>query len=130
MTPIFEDIFYHDGRGPELQRVIWSSKGSDLLGFEYFNPDDKYETANLKHLRLKRVEAYAMAGEEVHGNILANSSSKAAIIRVEKSDWMKSFNQYHLKNCHHFQIVFYDEIFDVICEKIIPGNGPLADESA
>ncbi len=131
MTPMFDEVFYHDGRGPELQRVIWSGGHfSDLFGFEYFNPDDKYEASNLKHLRLKRVEAYAMAGEEVHGNILANSSSRAAIYRVEESDWMKSLNPYHLENCHHFQLIFYDEIFDVICEEIIPGSGPLADESA
>jgi len=130
MTPICEDIFYHDGRGPELQRVAWSGNGSDLLGFEYFNPNDNYKTANLKHLRLKRVEAYAMAGEEVHGNILASSSSKAAIFRVDDSSWMKSFNPYHLKNCHHFQIVFYDEIFDVICEEIVAGSGSLTEEDA
>ena len=53
MKPILEAEFHHDGRGPELQRVIWSS--SFPQGFEYFNPEDNSVAENLRHLRLAKV---------------------------------------------------------------------------
>ena len=123
--PVFEDSFHHDGRGPELQRVVWSHRGATLLGFEFYNPEDAYTDENLKHLRLEHVEAYSMAGEEVHGRILANGRSNAAIFRVDDSPWIKTFQQRHLSDCHHFQIMFYDEIFDVICRDMTFGSGKL-----
>src|SRR5690606_9657331 len=84
--PILENDFYHDGRGPELQRVVWKSNGVVLVGFEYFNPDDEYIPENLRHLVLEGVESYCMSSEEVHGNILATGKSKAAIIEVFNSE--------------------------------------------
>ncbi|WP_444922928.1 hypothetical protein ACJJH9_12145 [Microbulbifer sp. DLAB2-AF] len=124
-NPVMEEFFYHDGRGPELQKVLWKAKGVILAGFEYFNPDDEYIPENLKHLRLEGVQAYSMASDEVHGNILANGDSKAAIIKVANSSWLASFNQAHLSECKHFQVMFYEEIYDLICTKIIPGVGKL-----
>ena len=125
MVAILENVFYHDGRGPELQRVRWGKSGVVLRGFEYYNPDDKYDDHSLKHLRLRNVEAYSMGGEEVHGDILATAESKAAIFRIDNSKWKDSLNQRHLDSCHHYQIMFYDEIYDVICEEIIPGVGKI-----
>jgi len=118
--PIFEQAFYHDGRGPELQRAVWNHSGIILAGFEYFNPDDVYQPANLKHLQLVRVEAYSMTGEEVHGNTCAIPDSKAAIWLIENSLWLPQFQQRHLSGCNHYQIMFYDEIYDVVCKEIIP----------
>jgi hypothetical protein len=128
--PVLESEFYHEGRGPELQRVVWSYKGRILRGFEYFNPDDIYSEENLRHLELEKVEAYSMAGEEVYDGIAANGDSRAAIFLIPDSPWKKSFRQRHLQDCEHFQIMFYDEIFDVICRKIIPGGGPLNENKA
>ena len=56
-TPVLEKDFYHEGRGPELQKVYWANGGSTLVGFSYYNPDDVYDNENLKHLRLEKVEA-------------------------------------------------------------------------
>lgn len=125
IDPILENDFYHDGRGPELQKVRWKSNGVVLVGFEYFNPDDKYTPDNLKHLTLDSVEAHSMSSDEVHGNILATGDSKAAIFEVKDSEWLASFNQAHLSECKHYQIMFYDEIYDVICKQIIVGTGQL-----
>jgi len=50
MRPINKDQFHHDGRGPELMRVIWSPKGDHLSGFEYFNPEDPYDEAHIRHI--------------------------------------------------------------------------------
>ena len=38
IEPTLAEDFYHDGRGPELQRVIWKFRGQILIGFEYYNP--------------------------------------------------------------------------------------------
>jgi hypothetical protein len=122
--PILIKEFYHDGRGPELQRVCWKYEGKVLAGFEYYNPDDVYDDDHLKHLILKKVQVFAMAGDEVHGNILATGETKAAIFRVINSEWKKTFLKSHIQDCEHYQIMFYDEIYDVICEAIFAGNGP------
>lgn len=124
-NPVLESNFYHDGRGPELQKVVWARNGVVLTGFEYFNPDDEYIPDNLKHVILDGVEAYSMSSDEVHGNILATGLSKAAIFEIANSEWLASFNQAHLSDCKHYQIMFYDEIYDVICRQIKVGAGPL-----
>ncbi|WP_417442078.1 hypothetical protein [Idiomarina sp.] len=120
---ILESDFYHDGRGPELQRVVWKLRGAVLVGFEYFNPDDKYVPDKLKHLVLEGVEAYSMASEEVHGSILATGDSRAAIFEVMDSRWLASLNQAHLSDCKHYQVLFYDEVFDLVCKGIKSGLG-------
>lgn len=123
--PILENHFYQDGRGPELQRVHWLRNGIILKGFEYYNPDDKHDEEKLKNIALVGVQGYFMATEEVHGNILASADSNAAIVEVLSSEWLIAFHQTHLSSCKHFQIMFYDEIYDVICENILAGLGKL-----
>ena len=66
-----------------------------------------------------------MASEEVHGSILANGESRAAIFEVMDSQWLASLNQAHLAECKHYQVMFYDEIFDLICRGIKSGLGPI-----
>jgi hypothetical protein len=122
MTPILEADFHHDGRGPELQRVIWN--GVTPAGFDYFNPEDEYIPENLRHLLLVGVEAYSYAGEEVHAGTASAPHSRAAVFDLGQSPWFRSFNPRHLKGCSHFQIMFYDQIFDVICREIRTGRGP------
>jgi len=123
IKPILEDKFYHDGRGPELQKVIWKSKGIILGGFEYYNPVDAYDQKSLKHLKLIGVQVYSMASEEVHGNIQALKNSNAAIWEIIGSKWLNSYQPRLLSECKHFQIMFYDEIYDIICKDIIAGKG-------
>ena len=122
---MLEGEFYHDGRGPELQRVRWTMKGIVLKGFEYFNSDDDYTDENLKNIKLVGVQVYSMTTEEVHSNILATGESRASIHEVIDSAWLSSYLDTHLAKCKHYQIMFYDEIYDVICENIIPGTGKL-----
>jgi hypothetical protein len=123
-TPL-ESEFHHDGRDPELQRVVWAFDGKILQGFEYYNPEDTYEEEGIKHLELVGVEVYSMAIEEVHNNILATRESKASVFRIENSLWLKQYNPSHLEGCSHYRIIFYDEIYDVICKEIKVGNGRL-----
>ena len=125
VIPILEKEFYHDGRGPELQKVRWGQNGVVLKGFEYYNPDDTYEEENLKHLKLIGIQVFSMTTEEVHANILANGKTNAAIFEVKESKWLASFFPTHLSKCKHYQIMFYDEIYDIICEQVIAGTGTL-----
>lgn len=124
VKPILEDVFYHDGRGPSLQKVIWENNGIFLSGFEYFNPDHKPQD-EVKSMKLHGVEAYSMSSDEVHGNILISGKSKASIFEVLNSSWLASFQPLHISEYKHYQIVFYDEIFDVICKKITVSDSKL-----
>ena len=109
----------------ELQRVKWGMNGVVLKGFEYYNPDDEFLEENLKNIKIEGIQVYSMATEEVHANILATGESRAAIYEVIDSAWLKSYFELHLGKCKHYQIMFYDEIYDVIYEAIIPGKGKL-----
>ena len=71
-----------------------------------------------------------MTVEEGHGNILATGGSKVSIFRIESSPWLKQYNSAHLEECSHYQIIFYDEIYDVICKEIKAGNGRLSNGEA
>ena len=123
--PILQEYFYHDGRGPELRKVVWGLDGLELLGFEYFNPDDIYTSENLKHIRLSKVQAYSKAFEEVHAAIAISGKSKAGIVLIENSEWKSTFRQGQLRGCHHYQFIFYDEVFDIICGDISFGFGAM-----
>ncbi|MEN6306522.1 MAG: DUF4372 domain-containing protein [Anaerohalosphaeraceae bacterium] len=72
--------------------------------------------------------ADSLAGEEVHGEILATRNSNAAIFKVIDSPWIEKFNPRHLGECSHYQIMFYDEIYDVICKDIKMGRGRIIDK--
>ena len=67
-----------------------------------------------------------MATADVHDCILANTKCVAAIFEVLNSNWLLSFNQDEIAGCKHFQIMFYDEIYDVVCKSVLTGKGNLA----
>lgn len=72
--------------------------------------------------------AFAFADEEVHGNMIT-PGSQAAIHDLGRSTWLESFNPHHLDDCSHFQIIFYDEVFDVICREIQAATGCFVEKS-
>ena len=122
------DRFYSDGRGPELQRIVWGERGLGLRAVEYFNPDDVYDDAHRKHVRIVRPQVVMITPEEVidyRGYAAAFGAHRpAAVLDHGHSDWLRSFNQYHLSKCRHFQLLFYDELFDIICEGLEFCEGP------
>ncbi len=123
IEPILENEFHHDGRGPELQKVIWARNGVVLRGFEYYNPKDTYDEEHIKNISLEKVEVFSMASDEVHGNIVANGKTQAAIHKIVNSEWKNLFSPNHIEDCEHFQIMFYDEIYDVLCKAVIARKG-------
>jgi hypothetical protein len=132
-APIHADRFLHDGRGPELQRAHWSKDGTSLLAVDYFNPDDPYDAAHLKHVRFLRPQVVMVTPEEVIGadalGDLLVDHSPAAMFDRGQSVWLHSFAQQHLSKCRHFQLLFYDELFDVIAEGVEVVSGGFVGEA-
>ena len=131
-TPISADRFYHDGRGPSLHRVHWSREGHYLLAIDYSNHDDGFDQ---KHVKFVRPQVVMITPEEVinygDGDLtgLLVRYRPAAMFDRGRSPWLESFSPRHLSQCRHFQLFFYDELFDVICEGVecvlgrYPGEG-------
>ena len=48
----------------------------------------------------------------------------AAMFDLGRSAWLLSFAQQHLRECRHYQLLFYDDLFDVIAEgvEVAPGG--------
>jgi uncharacterized protein YfaP (DUF2135 family) len=63
--PVHIDTFYSDGRGPELIRIHWTLGGRQLVAVDYFNPDDPYDEANLKHVAFLKAQVVMITPEEV-----------------------------------------------------------------
>lgn len=122
VEPFLKEFFYHDGRGPELQKVYFSYRGQILAAIDYFNPDDKYSSESLKHLVFLRPQVFMFTPEEVYNYTLTpvhwGKVDKASMVVIHESEWFRSFDPGHLGKCRHYQIMFYDEFLDVICEGI------------
>ena len=120
--PINVELFHHDGRGPELQGVHWGSRGTKIDAIDYFNPDDAHTSENLKHVRFLASQVVEVTPEEVIGTDQLPTkllgSNRAAMFDMGQSAWLLSFSQRHLEQCRHFKLLFYDELFDVICERV------------
>lgn len=116
--PVLIEKFYCEGRGPELTRIHWAYSGRILRAIDYINPDE----AEPKHLFFIGVQVFMITPEEVidYRN-LSNSwhtFRPAGILCFGKSLWLKTFSPQHLEKCSHYQIMFYDELLDIICENI------------
>jgi hypothetical protein len=119
--PIHASKFYHDGRGPELQRVHWAHSGSVLAAIDYLNPHAS-GSQDLHHVRFSGVQVFMVTPEEViNYSVFGLGDSliahrPAAMFDLGQSAWLQSFAAQHLGRCRHLQLVFYDELFDVVCE--------------
>ena len=127
IEPIHSSLFYHEGRGPELKRIHWATNGRTLAGIDYFNPDDDHEAGPVKHVRFRGLQVVMITPEEVIGeHQLGDALSRfrpAAMFNRGRSEWLLSFDGHHLGACSHFQLLFYDELFDIICEAVECGLG-------
>jgi hypothetical protein len=124
--PIYIEFFYSDGRGPELARFCWGYR-NDLLEAAEFMLPDAVSGDDLRFVRFLRPQVVMITPEEVIN--YANMSSylikyrPAAMFDLGKSDWFKSFSQRHLQKCSHYQLLFYDQLLDVIAEGVEFGKG-------
>lgn len=126
MIPIHVEAFWHDGRGPELVKLHWdATTGTGLLAADYYNPDDAHDVPSLRRLRFVRAQVVMHTPEEVInyavlGPLFA-TQGPAAMFDLGRSPWLESFNPQHLASCHHYRLMFYDELVDVIAEGVVVG---------
>lgn len=123
MKPICVENFFHDGRGPELQRIHWGPNGVGIRAIDYFTPDDVHETASLRRVLIRKAQVVMVTPEEVidYGKVGGDALVQhrpAAMFDLGTSDWLKSFSPRHLGECRHFRMFFYDELVDVIAEGV------------
>jgi hypothetical protein len=120
--PVHVTAFYADGRGPELVKVHWGAGGRQLLAIDYHNPDDRYDSDNLRYVSFVRPQVVMITPEEVirYGGLvdLLVQHRPAAMFDLGADEWLESFSPRHLGSCRHYQLLFYDELFDVICEGV------------
>ena len=113
------DVFLGDGRGPELQRLIWRMNGTALRAAEYRSAGE----SSMRHVVFEGVQVVQITPEEVLGAALSPSAEGYAI-DLGRSEWLQSFNPHHLGACKHYRLLFYDELLDVICESLSFRPGP------
>lgn len=125
MIPIHADAFWHDGRGPELVRLHWDLTGRVLIGADYYNPDDPHDLPSLRRVRFVRAQVVMVTPEEVVNYIALGpplaAHRPAAMFDLGRSTWLESFSPRHLASCHHYRLMFYDELLDVIAEGVLLG---------
>ena len=110
---IAADKFAFDGRGPDLQRAIWDARGTRLLAIDYREAD-----GTLRHVRFVEPQVVMFTPEEVVGD-----GEQGGALDLGRSAWFQSLGQQHLERCSHFQLLFYDELLDVICESLEFADG-------
>ena len=120
--PYLVDEFQADGRGPVLEKVHWAYNGTTLRAIDFLNIED-----DPKHVFFTGVQVFMFTPEEVinykTSSSLWSKNRNAGMICLGKSEWLTSFSPRHLEKCNHFQIMFYDELLDVICEQIEVRDG-------
>ena len=110
---IAADKFTSDGRGPELQRAVWDSRGTLLLAIDYRDAGGE-----LRHVRFQSPQVVMFTTEEVIGDL-----GPVGAFDLGHSPWLQSFAQQHLGRCRHFRLLFYDELLDIICESLEFADG-------
>ena len=113
-TQIAADKFGCNGRGPELRRAIWDQSGTTLLAVDYSDID-----GSRRHVRFQSAQVAMFTPEEVIGE-----AGDGGAADLGRSSWFQSFRQQHLASCRHFQLLFYDELLDIICESVEFADGP------
>lgn len=126
--PIHDEEFWREGRGPELRRVLWNASGTSVRAIEYFNPDWSDADSDLRHVRFVAPQVVQITPEEIIGPAQTGTRyldhRRAAMFDLGRSGWLESFAQTHLENCRHLQMLFNDELIDIICEGAAFGVGP------
>jgi len=110
--------FGFDGRGPELLKLHW--RQATLLAADYKNPD----SVTVRHVVFHGSQAVQLTPEEVIGLPRPVTRNGSAAVNLGRSEWLESFAPQHLENCQHHQLLFYDQLIDVLCERLEFRRGP------
>jgi hypothetical protein len=111
--------------------VIWSHKGIRLQALEYYNPEDTYDDAHIRHVRIIKSQVIMCTPEEVinYATFKPGPHGGAAAFDCGKSEWLKSFSQLHLTKSSHYQLMFYDKLYDIIADGLDFRKGRYEDDT-
>ena len=92
-----------------------------MLGaIDYMNPGAK--PGELWHVRFGGVQVVTITPEEVVRDLglieALGHYRPAAMFDLGRSDWLESFEPRHVARCRHIQLLFYDHLFEVMCEQV------------
>jgi hypothetical protein len=89
-----------------------------LSGFSW----SENRPAGHKHVRFRGAQVVRITPEEVIGDHELGDywtvHPTAAMFDLGRSGWLESHNPRHLARCRHFQLMFYDQLFEVIAEGV------------
>jgi hypothetical protein len=125
--------FRHDGRGPELLKVHFSTRSAHLVAIDYSPPDWDGKAVGIRHLRITKAQVHMFTPEEVENYQASEpdwgATDKRGLVSLGRTAWLSSFAQRHLDRCEHFRAMFYDYMLDVICEDVTAQEGAYVPES-
>ena len=107
--------------------MYWRDHGRILRAIDYYNPDSTHDEEHLRHVELAGMQVVQITPEEVLGpGMFADAEGQnapAALFDLGKDEWFQRFTPRHLERCSHYQLMFYEELIDVICENVICRKG-------
>lgn len=132
MRVVYQEEFFHDGRGPTLIAVHLAPRSAHLTAIDYRVPDSADSPAQIQHLLFTHAQTFMFTPEEVENyasDIINWADTKnGALVSLGRSPWLESFSPLHLSKCEHFHAMFYDEFLDVLCEAITIKDGAYVHE--
>jgi hypothetical protein len=112
-------------------RLIWDTRGTTLLAADYDCPDDHQGGNGIHHIRFRDAQVVQITPDEVAGQQQrfreSALSPPPASYALGQDGWFRSFNSFHLEGMQHFQLIFYDDVLDVICSGLDCVAGPYSD---
>jgi hypothetical protein len=136
VSPYETESFGFDGRGPELKRYIhdFDRIAADTFTDRALPPGEvtgaEYcwsERSGSHWVIFEGLQVIQTVPEEVCSywflDHLPPGCRHLGILEIGDSEWRASFNQRHSAKCTHFILLFYDEILEIICERLVFGVG-------
>jgi hypothetical protein len=132
VIPFPTEHFGYDGRGPSLDRFLHDRERiapgtftdrarppGNITGAEY--------DAGFAWVIFDGLQVIQVVPEEVHSYWFFGEAflrvPLSGVFEVLESEWMESFKPRHLSGHRHFILVFYDQLVEVICQRLVFGRG-------
>ena len=110
-----------------LAAAHFGSAPLELLAVDCRIPQCDGAAEETIHIKFRGVQSFAVTAEESGNNawhcIVGEGLQSHAAFELLASPLLAGQNPAHLKRCHHFVFVFYDEYLDVVCESVEAQSG-------
>lgn len=112
---------------PELHKIRYSEDGKTIQAIEFHKPGVPANSTNICHVKFRNVAVYLVTLEKAFDQQLIvdwhNHKTRAAIARVEKSEWLRSYPSLPSQKFQHLQLLFRQAVLDIICESFEEKKG-------